>query len=94
MAITAAAATATAVAAAAAEAAEEAAEAAEAAATKLASTSTFSTTLPQSPLPSAKQLPQSNTRKTMEIIIGNRWDQHYYSIGIFIIICCNKYIIH
>jgi hypothetical protein len=34
--------------------------------------------------------PQSTTRReTKAIIIGNRWDQHYYSIGIiFIVVCC------
>ena len=57
------------------------------------SSSTFSssttTTSTQLVLTSGQLPLQCNSRETKAIIIGNRWDQHYYSIGILIIICCN-----
>jgi hypothetical protein len=55
-------------------------------------TSTSTTSNYQKLLPSSSPTapsPQSITRETKTIIIGNRWDQHYYSIGIiFIVVCC------
>ena len=51
-------------------------------ATPSSSTSTSSNTSTQPVLTS----PQSNSKETRAIIIGNRWDQHYYSIGILTII--------
>jgi OTU-like cysteine protease len=60
------------------------------AATTSSSTFTFSTTSTEPLLTSAQLPPQCSTRETKAIIIGNRWDQHYYSIGILIIICYNK----
>ena len=55
--------------------------------TSTATTSNYQKLLPSSS-PTAPS-PQSITRETKTIIIGNRWDQHYYSIGIiFIVVCC------
>ena len=45
------------------------------------SSSSSSSSSPPPPPP-----PQSNIRETKAITIGNRWDQHYYSIGIIFII--------
>ena len=54
--------------------------------TTTASSSTSSTTSTQPVLTSGQLLPpQSNSKETRTIIIGNRWDQHYYSIGIIIL---------
>ena len=56
----------------------------EPATTSSSSTSTSST---QPVLTSGQLLPpQSSSKETRAIIIGNRWDQHYYSIGILTII--------
>jgi len=54
--------------------------------TTTASSSTSSTFFAQPVLTSGQLLPpQSNSKETRTIIIGNRWDQHYYSIGIIIL---------
>jgi len=53
--------------------------------TSTATTSNYQKLLPSSS-PTAPS-PQSITRETKTIIIGNRWDQHYYSIGIKIYCC-------
>ena len=58
-------------------------------ATEATTSSSSAPPYPQSLLSSTQLPPQSNTRETKAIIIGNRWDQHYYSIGIFsIVVCC------
>ena len=67
----------------------------EPATTSSSSTSTSST---QPVLTSGQLLPpQSSSKETRAIIIGNRWDQHYYSIGIltnyYIYVVVIKYII-
>jgi hypothetical protein len=45
-----------------------------------------SSSSPPPPPPPPAPAPQSNIRETKAITIGNRWDQHYYSIGIIFII--------
>ena len=45
-----------------------------------------SSSSPPPPPPPPPPAPQSNIRETKAITIGNRWDQHYYSIGIIFII--------
>jgi hypothetical protein len=52
------------------------------------STTLYPQLLPSSPPPLPP--PQPNSREIKAIIIGNRWDQHYYSIGIIIIVVVVK----
>ena len=50
------------------------------------SSSSSSPPPPPAAAAAAAAAPQSNIRETKAITIGNRWDQHYYSIGIIFII--------